>query len=173
MQSTARLTDEDKTMEPPKACGDDSTLPGYFYELTKKAISAGRAEEVMQAFHERAVASHTQQYGPFGNLFFRPMMFDGKGSFVKGHSHNFDHATFISRGSLHVRAFKIKPDNTPEDSPAWERDYKSPAAVLIKANVSHEFTALEDGTVATCIFALRDFKGEVTDTWDGNMVPYC
>lgn len=137
-----------------------------------------------------------RRYGPFGNLFFRPMEFPSKGSIVQGHAHKFDHVTFISRGSVRVRARQIgevryrSPESTetiaaPEkivlqphqlgrqldeedellDSdiiiiegfgPITDRVYLSPAAICIRKNWMHEFTALEDNTRADCIFALRD-----------------
>jgi len=106
--------------------------------------------------------------GPMGNVYFRPMRFEKKGQRVEGHKHNFDHVTFVWRGSVEVRVWK---DGESRDDAKPAR-FSAPAKVFIARDRFHEFTALEDGTLADCIYAIRDGEGQVTDTWDGRMTPY-
>ncbi len=113
-----------------------------------------------------------RRYGPFGNIFVRPMIFDSKGSKTSGHAHKFDHVTSISRGSVRVRAREINPQTNETFGPTVDRVYVAPAFVLIKKNWAHEIEALEDGTRADCIFALRDHSGEVTEEFDGSLENY-
>lgn len=39
-----------------------------------------------------------------GNIFIRPMVFDQAGSTIEGHAHNFDHTTYVVRGSVRIEA---------------------------------------------------------------------
>ncbi len=105
--------------------------------------------------------------GPMGNVYFRPMRFGKKGDKVAGHTHNFDHVTFLWNGSVRLRAWHV-------DSPKEivDRNYSAPARVLIKKDWVHEFTALSDDAAADCVYAVRDFDDQVTDTWNGDSVPY-
>lgn len=112
-----------------------------------------------------AIPAIVSRYGPFGNVFFRPMEFERAGSFVQGHVHNYDHVTWISSGVVFVKAYEID-SNDQRLGPSFMQVFKAPAVICIKKRWMHEFTALEDNTLATCIFALRDRNGEVTDVWD-------
>ncbi len=114
----------------------------------------------------------TRRYGPFGNIFFRPMEFPVKGSKTSGHTHKFDHVTWVSSGSVRVRAREVDPATNDAIGPVVDRIYIAPAVVCIKKNWMHEFEALEDGTRADCIFALRDWKGEVAEEFDGSLENY-
>lgn len=116
-------------------------------------------------------ASNGRVYGPFGNVYIRPMELAKAGDIVQGHTHNFDHVTHIFKGSVHLKAFEVDANDQPIGD-VVERDYKANSYVNIKKNWKHEFTALEDGTMADCIYALRDFDGEVTDQWNGDLTPY-
>jgi hypothetical protein len=105
--------------------------------------------------------------GPMGNLYFRPMSGLQKGQVISGHKHNFDHVTFLWRGSVRLRAW-----SKPDQSDLVDRKYSAPARILIKKDCYHEFTSLEDQTFADCIYALRDFDNQVTDHWNGDPTPY-
>jgi len=122
--------------------------------------------EVIAALVPAPAPALSRRYGPFGNLWFRPMDFPAVGSVVPGHSHNYDHVTFLSRGSVSVRF-------TMPDGQRGERVYNAPAVILIRKEVIHEFTALAPDTRADCIYALRDLaSGEVVDHWDGGLEAY-
>ncbi len=112
-----------------------------------------------------------------GNIFIRPNRLDKAGDKTTGHTHNFDHVTIVFTGAIHVRAFRraqivkeVGPDDglgaeisTPEyhDTLIAERDFHAPAHCLIRADVMHEITALEDNTVYWCCYAHRTPQGDV------------
>lgn len=112
---------------------------------------------------------HTDNWprsGPYGGLYFRPMVLRKTGDVVRGHKHNYDHVTFLYRGSINVRY-------TLDNGETGERQYDAPARIEIRAGVIHEITALEDDTAADCIYPLRNSKtGAVTDQWDGKIEAY-
>jgi len=114
----------------------------------------------------RAEAATSRRYGPFGNVWIRPIDFKGAGSVLQGHKHNYDHITWLSRGSVLVRYEMPNGDK-------GERVYEAPYPILIRKDVIHEITALEDNTLADCIYALRDMQsGEVIGHWDGGLEAY-
>lgn len=136
-------------------------------ELRKLPIEA-----VIKALNPIPATTIVRRYGAFGNLFFRPMDFPSVGSIVDGHTHNFDHVTWISAGSVKVRAREVNPSTGEGIGPMVDRVYVAPAVICIKKNWAHQFTALAAGTRADCIYALRDYDGNVSDTYDGNLENY-
>ncbi len=90
-----------------------------------------------------------------GNIFIRPNELTHKGASVNGHKHNFDHTTIVFKGAVHVKG-------TLPNGNVIERDFKAPAHFLVKADVEHEITALEDDTVFWCVYSHRDPQGEVS-----------
>ena len=96
-----------------------------------------------------------------GNLFIRPMCGAKAGDIVtESHSHNFDHTTSLFKGSLRIEA-------TLRDGTTVVREGKAPSHWLIKANVAHKLTALEDDTVAWCVYSHRSPQGDVVVEYDG------
>lgn len=99
-----------------------------------------------------------------GNIFVRPNTLAKAGDITQGHTHNFDHVTFVIRGSVHVRA--TLPNGT-----IVERDFGDGTPngryFLIRADVTHEFTALVDDVVYVCVYAHRDPQGNVTQHYTG------
>lgn len=97
-----------------------------------------------------------------GNIYIRKMKFI-KGQVVEGHEHCFDHTTIVFIGSIHVKA--VTPDGR-----VIERDFHAPDSFLVKKDVHHEITALEDGE-SWCVYSHRNAQGEVvqdyTGLWDG------
>jgi len=92
------------------------------------------------------------------NLFAKQMHFAKIGDTEQGHKHEFDHLTLLASGSLRV---------TVEGKTS---EFKAPHMIYIKAEKNHELVALEDGTVAYCIHALRDGDG-VGDIIDPSSIP--
>ncbi len=99
-----------------------------------------------------------------GNVFIReggPMF---AGEVVEGHKHNFDHVTYISKGSARIDRLDDAGDvrqsveKRANDGRNW---------VLILAGTLHRITALEDGTIYHCIYAHRTPQGEVVQEYDG------
>jgi quercetin dioxygenase-like cupin family protein len=85
------------------------------------------------------------------------MFFAKAGDANEGHVHNYDHTTLLAYGSVRVHV----DDNTT--------DFKAPHMIFIKAGKSHYLEALEDGTVAYCVHALRNKDSE--DILDPNQIP--
>lgn len=99
-----------------------------------------------------------------GNIFIRPMQFAQAGDVVQGHTHNFDHTTYVVRGSLLIEAVDAEGNVTKSvvkkasDGHNW---------VLIKAEVRHRITALEDNSLGHCVYAHRTPQGDVVQEYDG------
>lgn len=126
---------------------------------------AERAKVIPMLFSD-AEPALSRRYGPFGNVFIRPMYFPQIGSVLKGHTHNYDHVTWLSGGSVLVR-------HELPGGEKGERVYRARCPILIKKGVVHEFTALTEGVEADCIYALRDLTtGEVIEHWDGGLEAY-
>lgn len=105
-----------------------------------------------------------------GNIFIRPMTFAGIGSVVEGHVHNFDHTTYVVRGAL--RFEQLDPvtgevlktiDKKASDGHNW---------VLIRAEMCHRITSLEEDSLGHCIYAHRNPQGEIVQEYDGWMASY-
>lgn len=97
------------------------------------------------------------------NIFVREMIFQRSGHVIDGHAHNFDHTTYVVRGSVLVD--KLRADGSVERS--VEVAAGSRCWILIRAGVRHRLTATEDNTVAHCIYAHRDAQGDVVQRHDG------
>lgn len=78
-----------------------------------------------------------------GNLYMRQMRFN-KGDVEDFHCHTYDHLTLLTNGSLRVSVDDV------------QTVFVAPTAIKILAHKEHELEALEDGTMAFCIHALRD-----------------
>lgn len=92
------------------------------------------------------------------NLWVRMMHFEKAGDHNVGHVHNFDHITLLSKGSVEV------------DVEGNKTTFKAPHMIYIAAGKRHFLTALEDGTVASCLHALRTGERE-EDILDPSMIP--
>lgn len=84
----------------------------------------------------------------------------------EGHSHNYDHTTFVHRGRLLVIA------HTPEGVETARVEYGAGEFVEIPSGLHHTIKALEDNTVYYCIFSHRDFDGLVSQRYVGNSAAY-
>ena len=101
-----------------------------------------------------------------GNVFIRPFRLEGAGDVMAGHTHNFDHVTYVVRGSVHARCWRriLDADGSPMVSATgeemWflfaERDVLAGDLVPIRAEDKHGFTALEPRTLCHCIYSHRD-----------------
>lgn len=90
------------------------------------------------------MANPTQKITCASNLWLRQMYFEKAGDANEGHTHNYDHMTLLAYGSVRVH---VEGKTT---------DFKAPQMVFIQRGKSHYIEALEDGTVAYCVHALRD-----------------
>lgn len=91
------------------------------------------------------------------NLWLRQMHFAKAGDANEGHLHNYDHMTLLAHGSVNVHV----DGNTTA--------FKAPHMIFIKAGKSHYIEALEDGTVAYCVHALRD--KDTAEILDPDQIP--
>ena len=108
--------------------------------------------------------SDINQMGYFGNIWVRSHTFAKAGDTNGGgHKHNFDHVTLLAVGSVLVEV---------EGQEA--KEFHGPTFIVIDKDHRHKFTALTDGVVYYCVFAMRDIDGEVTNIYDSknSPVPY-
>lgn len=91
------------------------------------------------------------------NLWLRQMYFEKAGDSNEGHVHNYDHITLLAHGSVRVH---VEGKST---------DFKAPHMIFIAKGKSHFVEALEDGTVAYCVHALRDKETE--EILDPDQIP--
>jgi quercetin dioxygenase-like cupin family protein len=82
------------------------------------------------------------------NLWLRQMSFAKAGDANTGHVHNYDHVTLLAHGSVRVH---VEGHTT---------DFKAPQMIYIVAGKEHFLEALEDGTIAYCVHALRNADSE-------------
>lgn len=97
-----------------------------------------------------------------GNIFIRPNYLDNIGDKVDGHTHNFDHTTYVVKGKVHVKA-------TLPNGAVREKDFEAGEWFLVRADTTHEIVALTPDTLFHCIYAHRDPQGRITQVntgWD-------
>lgn len=92
--------------------------------------------------------------GFYGNIWVRSHYLH-KAGFTNdgGHTHNFDHVTLLATGSVLVEVEGYEP-----------KEFTAPTFITIDKNHCHKFTALSDGVVYYCVFAMRDDDGEVIES---------
>lgn len=105
-----------------------------------------------------------------GNIMWRPTPLPKKGDQVGDHEHTYDHVSFITAGSVRIVA------RDRDRNILWEKDFAagdpSRDRVLVKAEVSHEITALEDNSFFYCIYAHRSPQGDVVQEYNGYETAY-
>jgi len=102
------------------------------------------------------------EMGFFGNIWVRSHYFHKAGyTNGGGHTHNFDHVTLLAVGSVLVEVDGYEP-----------KEFHAPTFITIDKNHKHKFTALTDGVVYYCVFAMRDENGEVIVDGDNTITPY-
>ena len=92
------------------------------------------------------------------NLWLRQMRFAEVGDCNEGHIHNFDHVTLLATGSVEV------------DVEGQKTTFTAPHMIYIAKGKRHFLTALEAGTMAYCVHALRTGERE-EDILDPSMIP--
>lgn len=106
--------------------------------------------------------SDINQLGYFGNIWVRSHFFSKAGDTNGGgHYHRFDHVTLLAVGSVEVEVEGHEP-----------KRFDAPNFIVIDKDKKHKFTALTDGVVYYCVYALRDKDGELTDIYSGDSMPY-
>lgn len=106
--------------------------------------------------------NYMHEIGYFGNIWVRSNLLEKKGDTNGGgHLHHFDHVSLLVKGSVEVEVEGQEP-----------KIYTAPKFIVVKKEHKHKFTALEDGVIWYCVFALRDVDGNVTDVYSGDNSPY-
>lgn len=90
--------------------------------------------------------------GYFGNIWVRQNVLPAAGDSLDGHKHHFDHVTLLVSGEVEVEVEGFPP-----------KKFAAPTFIVIRKEHQHKVTALINGTVFYCVFALRDINGEVFD----------
>jgi len=103
----------------------------------------------------------TDTMGYFGNIWFRKLYFKNKTDLHEGHKHKHDHISLLVKGSVSV---EIEGEKTTK--------FIAPTVIIISKDKTHKITALEDDTQWWCMFAMRDFDGEITDLFNNDISPY-
>jgi quercetin dioxygenase-like cupin family protein len=92
------------------------------------------------------------------NLWIKLMNFESAGDINHGHKHEFDHVTLLTKGSVEV------------DVDGTKSTFIAPQIIYIQKQTVHTITALEDGTIASCIVAIRNSE-KLEDIVDPEFVP--
>lgn len=90
------------------------------------------------------------ELGYFGNIWVRQNVLETAGDSHDGHEHKFDHVTLLVSGKVKVEVEGHEP-----------KEFTAPTFIVIRKEHMHKITAVEDGTVYYCVFALRNIDGEV------------
>ena len=100
--------------------------------------------------------------GYFGNIWVRSHYFAKAGDTNGGgHYHHHDHVTLLAVGEVLVEMDGKDP-----------KKFTAPTFIVVPADHKHKFTALTDGVVYYCVYALRDENGEVDVMFNGDHSPY-
>lgn len=102
------------------------------------------------------------ELGYFGNIWVRQNVLELAGEFHQGHEHKFDHVTLLVSGKVSIQIGEEAP-----------KEFTAPTFIVIRKQHSHKITALADGTVYYCVFALRDLDGEVMEIFGSQHDPEC
>lgn len=90
------------------------------------------------------------------NVYIRRMIFKQAGIIELGHTHKFDHISYVSSGSISVQVYD---QENKEMLPP--KVFNAPATIFIAKGLVHQLKSLEDNTVVSCIHALRDITDDI------------
>ena len=98
-----------------------------------------------------------------GNIFIRPNHLVNAGDKIQGHTHNFDHTTYVVRGTIKITRTTPLGDvrevtiNSTDNYPF----------IMIRAEDTHELEAIVDDSMFHCIYAHRTPQGDVVQEYNG------
>lgn len=94
----------------------------------------------------------TYYFSAIDGVAVKQMHFKKSGSIMQGHKHTHNHLTLLAHGKLKVTVN------------GEETEFTAPHLIFIHKDNEHELVALEDGTVAYCVHAIRDKDtGDIID----------
>ena len=93
------------------------------------------------------------------NLWLRQMHFEKAGDANEGHLHEHDHMTLLAHGKVRVNVEgKVS-------------EFVAPHMIFIQKGKRHFIEALEDGTIAYCVHALRNRESAESEILDPDQIP--
>ena len=95
-----------------------------------------------------------------GNIFIRKLFLPKIGDRVDGHFHAYDHTLFLLEGKIKVQA--TMPDGIITLFKLNPKEH-----FLVRKDVIHEITALEDNTEFWCVYSHRNSQGEIVQEFTG------
>lgn len=95
-----------------------------------------------------------------GNIYLRPNLLNADRPVIYGHTHNFDHTTFVQQGKVRVIARK-------DGVEIADQVFTAPDFFLVKADVEHEIINLVEESLVYCIYAHRNPQGEIVQEYTG------
>jgi quercetin dioxygenase-like cupin family protein len=98
------------------------------------------------------------------NLWIRQMLFEQAGDIHDGHTHTYDHLTLLAHGRLRVTV-------TDDQGERKSTDFVAPHMIWIDKGKKHELEALDPGTVAYCVHALRSEESNGSEIIDPDQFP--
>ena len=112
-------------------------------------------KKIARMHDQQQEGTHVDQMGYYGNIWVRSHFLAKAGhTNGGGHTHNFDHVTLLAVGEILAEVEGKEP-----------KQFKAPTFIVIDKNHKHKFTALTDGVVYYCVFAVRDLDGNVSDIY--------
>lgn len=109
-----------------------------------------------------------------GNIYIREGRLQKEWDVVNWHTHNFDHVTYIARGKIKIE--KLEPSEFDKDNNTTKYTTISEVIksaedgynfVLIKSDIIHKLTAMEDNCIYHCVYAHRDPQWEIVEEYNG------
>jgi quercetin dioxygenase-like cupin family protein len=116
--------------------------------------------ELPTQFVELAEQPHSVELAIVDGLFVKTMEVQKAGTYIPQHSHRYDHASVLARGSVRI----------------WQDgelmgEFRAPKIITIKAGAKHTFLTLEDNTLVLCIHNVsRSDAVEIADEHHLNTV---
>lgn len=114
-------------------------------------------ESVYLSLRNNRMAQPKIKIACVSNLYCREMLFENAGDSEQGHTHRYDHITFLAHGRLRVV------------TELATTDFSAPQMIFIDRDHYHELIALDQRTVAYCIHPLR--SKDTGDILDPSMIP--
>lgn len=105
-----------------------------------------------------------------GNIFIRPLELAQAGDMIDGHAHNFDHTTYIVKGSMLIE--HLADDKITVLRAVTKKATDGQNWVLIRAGAYHRITALENETLGHCIYSHRNPQGDIVEKYEGWVEAY-
>ena len=97
------------------------------------------------------------KHNTYGGIWFKEMTFLKAGDFKNPHTHNFDHVTFITAGSVKVYEIPVDSDGDFNLSDKVEIGvFSASSHIKVPKNMVHYVEAMEDNSIAYCVEALHD-----------------